>query len=65
MELCTAHSFVVVGHILSDLHCRVDAGGLVGLNDERAGATQHLCAPLLQNFNWRSGFDARGNRRHN
>ncbi|MFM7981132.1 MAG: hypothetical protein ACKPKO_17625 [Candidatus Fonsibacter sp.] len=46
LELCSAHRFVVAGRLLSELHCRMDAGGLVAMSDARAGATQHLCAPL-------------------
>ncbi|MFM7977703.1 MAG: hypothetical protein ACKPKO_00165, partial [Candidatus Fonsibacter sp.] len=55
MELSPPHRFVVVGNIIPELRCLMEAGGLVGMNDECVGATQHCCAPQFQYFNWRSG----------
>ncbi|MFM7990380.1 MAG: hypothetical protein ACKPKO_64795 [Candidatus Fonsibacter sp.] len=42
------------------LRSGMEVGGLVGTNDERAGATQQFGAPLFQDFNWRSVGMSRG-----
>ena len=63
LELRPAHRLVVVGHILPQLHCGLDAGGLIGMNDECAGAAQHPRAPLFQDFYSCSRIDVPGDRK--
>ena len=55
---------MVVGEILADLHCRLQALSLSRVYPEGARAAEHADAPLLQDLRCHVGIDVPGNGPH-
>ena len=61
LQLRPAHGLVVVGEILAELHCRLQALSLSRVYPEGARAAEHADAPLLQDLRCHVGIDVPGN----